>query len=91
MTTLGCRLALTLPSPRGVTIVLGGYHPMDPSDHLPLRLRLGMDDAGTDGYPGRTGDVSIGSDVWIGTNATFSAGSHIGHGAVIAAGALVKP
>jgi acetyltransferase-like isoleucine patch superfamily enzyme len=75
---------------RGVTIVLGGYHPMDRVTTFPLRLRLGMDDAGADGYPWSPGNISIGSDVWIGTNATILSGVTIGHGAVVAAGALVN-
>lgn len=75
---------------RGVTIVLGGYHPMDRVTTFPLRLRLGMDGAGSDGYPSSPGNISIGSDVWIGTNATILSGVTIGHGAVIGAGALVN-
>jgi acetyltransferase-like isoleucine patch superfamily enzyme len=75
---------------RGVTIVLGGYHPMDRVTTFPLRLRLGLDDAGVDGYPWSPGNISIGSDVWIGTNATILSGVTIGHGAVVAAGALVN-
>jgi acetyltransferase-like isoleucine patch superfamily enzyme len=75
---------------RGVTIVLGGYHPMDRVTTFPLRLRLDMDDAGTDGYPWSPGNISIGSDVWIGTNATILSGVTIGHGAVVAAGSLVN-
>lgn len=75
---------------RGVTIVLGGYHPMDRVTTFPLRLRLGMADAGADGYPWSPGDVSIGSDVWIGTNATILSGVSIGHGAVVGAGAVVN-
>lgn len=74
---------------RGVTIVLGGYHPLNRVTTFPLRLRLGMDDAGTDGYPWSPGDVSIGSDVWIGTNATILSGVTIGHGAAVGAGAIV--
>jgi acetyltransferase-like isoleucine patch superfamily enzyme len=75
---------------RGVTIVLGGYHPMDRVTTFPLRIRLGLADTGTDGYPWSPGDVSIGSDVWIGTNATILSGVNIGHGAVVGAGAVVN-
>ncbi len=75
---------------RGVTIVLGGYHPVDRVTTFPMRLRLGLEDAGADGFPSSPGDISIGSDVWIGTNATILSGVTIGHGAVVGAGALVN-
>ncbi len=35
------------------------------------------------------GDISVGSDVWIGDNAIIMSGVSIGHGAVIAAGSIV--
>ena len=40
--------------------------------------------------PNNTAPVSIGNDVWIGTNAKILKGVTIGDGAVVAAGALVK-
>jgi acetyltransferase-like isoleucine patch superfamily enzyme len=40
-------------------------------------------------YGGTKGDVIIGSDVWLGANATILSGVSIGHGAVVACGALV--
>lgn len=39
--------------------------------------------------PGTKGDVIIGNDVWIGTEAIILSGVHIGNGAVIGAGSVV--
>ena len=41
------------------------------------------------GHPSCKGDITIGSDVWIGAKSTIMSGVKIGHGAVVAAGALV--
>lgn len=35
------------------------------------------------------GGIVVGSDVWLGTNCTVVAGVTIGHGAIVAAGAIV--
>ena len=40
-------------------------------------------------YNGTRGDVVIGSDVWLCSNSTLLSGVTIGHGAIVAAGALV--
>ena len=41
------------------------------------------------GHPSTKGDVTIGNDVWIATNATIMSGVRIGDGAVIAANSVV--
>jgi len=41
------------------------------------------------GHPSCKGDITIGSDVWIGAKTTIMSGIKIGHGAIVAAGALV--
>lgn len=41
------------------------------------------------GHPSCKGDINIGNDVWIGAKSTIMSGVKIGHGAIIAAGALV--
>lgn len=41
------------------------------------------------GHPASRGDLTIGSDVWIGHGATLLGGVTIGHGAVVGAGAMV--
>jgi acetyltransferase-like isoleucine patch superfamily enzyme len=73
----------------GVTFVLGGNHPMDRVTTFPLAIRLGLQTAGSDGYPWSKGDVVVGPDVWIATGATILSGVTIGTGAVIAAGSVV--
>jgi acetyltransferase-like isoleucine patch superfamily enzyme len=73
----------------GCVAIMGGNHPIDRVTTFPLRERLGLPGAGTDGFPSSKGDISIGSDVWIGANSTLLSGISIGHGAVVAAGSVV--
>jgi len=78
----------------GVTILLGGAHPMSrittypfkafPDDWPPAALL-----PPTDPSMLRTGDVTIGNDVWIGHGALILAGADIGDGAVVGAAAVV--
>lgn len=70
----------------GVIILIGGEHDTRTISTFPFRtffLKNGEKDAQT------KGDVTIGSDVWIGQRAIILSGVTIGHGAVIGAGALV--
>lgn len=53
--------------------------------HGALHARLTPDEPGS--IPG---DVEIGSATWIGDRVTVLAGAHIGHGAVVGAGSLVR-
>lgn len=73
----------------GATFLLGGEHPLDRVTTHPLRIHFSQDGAGKDGFPSPTADTRIGSDVWVGANATILGGRTVGHGAVVAAGALV--
>jgi lipopolysaccharide transport system ATP-binding protein len=41
------------------------------------------------GHPSCKGDIIVGNDVWIGAKSTIMSGVKIGHGAIVAAGALV--
>jgi hypothetical protein len=41
------------------------------------------------GHPSGKGDIIIGNDVWIGAKSTIMSGVKIGHGAIVAAGAVV--
>lgn len=72
----------------GVQIFLGGHHRADWVTTFPFPAFLG-EAAHISGYNGTRGDVVIGSDVWLCTNSSILSGVTIGHGAVVAAGALV--
>ena len=76
----------------GVEILLGGNHRTDwvstyPFAAFPERWP-GLGQAGA-GYESGRGDVVIGSDVWLGSGCTILSGVRIGHGAVVAARAVV--
>ncbi|MHC6229966.1 CatB-related O-acetyltransferase [Arthrobacter sp. MMS24-T111] len=73
-----------------VQFLLGGNHPTDRVTTFPLRIRLGLEGAGSDGYPSSPGNINVGSDVWIGARTLVLAGVNIGDGAVIGAGSLVS-
>lgn len=71
-----------------VQVLLGGEHRPDWVTTYPFNvLRPGFEQIR--GQPHSKGDVVIGSDVWIGRRATILSGVKIGHGAVVAAGAVV--
>jgi virginiamycin A acetyltransferase len=74
---------------KGVRIITGGIHPKDWVSLYPFRTTFNLTDAYQDGMPTSNGPVIIGHDVWIGTNAIIMSGVNIGHGAIIAAGAIV--
>ncbi len=71
-----------------VRIVLGGHHRVDWLSTFPFPA---MFEEASDivGYNGTHGDVVIGSDVWLCTGSMVLSGVTIGHGAVVAAGAVV--
>ncbi len=73
----------------GCTILLGGEHAHDMVTTYPHRILWGMEGAGEDGFPTRTGDTLIGSDVWSAYGATLLSGVHVGDGAIVANGAVV--
>jgi acetyltransferase-like isoleucine patch superfamily enzyme len=73
----------------GATLMLGGEHPTDRVTTYPHRIGWQLPGAGEDGFPQHRGDLVIGSDVWLGTGALVFAGRTIGHGAVVAGGAVV--
>jgi chloramphenicol O-acetyltransferase type B len=75
----------------GVNIFLGNDHHIDWVTAYPFSdlLAVWPTAAGTGCNPVSKGDVCIGSDVWIGSFATIMSGVAIGHGAVIAAHAVV--
>ena len=73
----------------GVIILLGGEHRIDWVTTYPFS-KLFPKARGFTGHPRSRGDVIIGNDVWIGTEALILSGVEIGNGAVIAARSVVK-
>jgi acetyltransferase-like isoleucine patch superfamily enzyme len=73
----------------GVIILLGGEHRIDWVTTYPFS-KLFPKAKGFTGHPRSRGDVIIGNDVWIGTDALILSGVEIGNGAVIAARSVVK-
>jgi len=73
----------------GVVFITGGIHPTDWVSLYPFRVKYNMSDKFSDGMPTTHGDIIVGNDVWIGTEAMIMSGVHIGDGAVIAARSVV--
>lgn len=73
----------------GVKIFLGGEHRVDWTTTFPFP-ELWRNSAGfIPGHPLTKGDVMIGNDVWIGTEALIMSGVRIGDGAVIGARSVI--
>jgi acetyltransferase-like isoleucine patch superfamily enzyme len=75
----------------GVEILLGGNHRLDWATTYPFAALPGLwpEAAGLDGSHVSNGDVTIGHDVWLGSQSLILSGVTIGHGAVVAARAVV--
>lgn len=75
----------------GVEILLGGNHRLDWITTYPFPALPGIwpEAAGLHGSHVSNGDVSIGHDVWLGSQCMVLSGVKIGHGAVVAARAVV--
>ncbi|ARU86838.1 CatB-related O-acetyltransferase [Pseudomonas sp. M30-35] len=73
---------------KGVLILLGGNHRTDWVTTYPFPAML-KQARHIEDYEESRGDVLIGSDVWLCTQCTILSGVTIGHGAVVAAGAMV--
>lgn len=73
---------------QGVQIFLGGEHRPDWVTTFPFNV-LWPQGHGIKGHPRSKGDVVIGNDVWVATEAMIMSGVTIGDGAVIGARALV--
>jgi acetyltransferase-like isoleucine patch superfamily enzyme len=71
----------------GVTILLGGEHRVDWITTYPINILFGI--KRLPGLPHSKGDVIIGNDVWIGTDALILSGVEIGNGAVVASRSVV--
>ena len=75
----------------GVEILLGGNHRTDWATTYPFPALPGLwpAAAGLAGHDATRGDVRIGHDVWLGSQCMVMSGVTIGHGAVVAARAVV--
>jgi len=75
----------------GVEILLGGNHRLDWATTYPFPAlpELWPETAGKTGHDTTRGDVVIGHDVWLGSQCMVMSGVTIGHGAVVAARAVV--
>jgi len=72
----------------GVKVLLGGEHRTDWLTTYPFPAMMkGLEDIKD--YAPSKGDVIIGSDCWICADATILSGVTIGHGSIVAAGAVV--
>ncbi|WP_430913598.1 CatB-related O-acetyltransferase [Methylobacterium sp. sgz302541] len=74
-----------------VEILLGGDHRLDWVSTYPFAAMTGLfpdAEAPTD-YHASRGDVTIGHDVWLGSGCMILSGVSVGHGAVVAARAVV--
>ena len=69
----------------GVQFLLGGEHQIDSISTFPFKVKC----FGHEREAGSKGDIVVGDDVWIGTNAIICSGIKIGQGAIVAAGAVV--
>jgi acetyltransferase-like isoleucine patch superfamily enzyme len=72
-----------------VQIINGGIHPKSWVSLFPFRIMWNLEGAHEDGMPETRGEIVIGSDVWLGTGAMIMSGVRIGHGAIVAARAVV--
>jgi acetyltransferase-like isoleucine patch superfamily enzyme len=70
----------------GVQFLLGGEHQINSISTYPFKVKC----FGYGQEAGSKGDIIVGDDVWIGTNAIICSGITIGQGAIIAAGAVVS-
>lgn len=69
--------------------LLGGEHPLDRVSTFPFRARLGIGRPVGEAFQVAVSDTVLGSDVWVAARAVILAGTRIGNGAVVAAGAVV--
>ena len=74
-----------------VEILLGGDHRLDWASTYPFAAMRGLwpEADAPAGYHASRGDVSIGHDVWLGSGCLILSGVTVGHGAVVAAHAVV--
>ena len=69
----------------GANVIMGQYVSFHTEKHLYADLDRPIIAQGT-----QRASIVIEDDVWVGVKATFLSGAHVGHGAVVAAGAVVR-
>lgn len=69
----------------GVKFLLGGEHQINSISTFPFKVKC----FGYQREAGSKGDIVLGDDVWIGTNAIICSGVRLGQGCIVAAGAVV--
>ncbi len=74
---------------KGVRLITGGIHQKDWVSLYPFRTTFNLPGAYIDGMPTSNGEIVIGNDVWIGTDAIIMSGVTIGDGAINASGSIV--
>ncbi|MES2517137.1 MAG: CatB-related O-acetyltransferase [Bacteroidota bacterium] len=70
----------------GVQFILGGNHQLNTITTYPLYSRFVEYDKMD---ASSKGEINVGDEVWLGTNALIMSGVNIGKGAIIAAGSIV--
>lgn len=75
-------------SPR-VLFIVGGIHRKEWVSLFPFRALWKMPGAYSDGMPTTKGDIVVGCDVWLGTEAMILSGVTVGHGSVVCARSVV--
>lgn len=85
-----CRIGDYCSIADNVDVFLGGYHRPEWVSMYPFSaFEEWRADCRVRNHTVGRGDVVIGSDVWLGSGCTIMAGVNIGHGAVVAARAVV--
>ena len=69
----------------GENVIMGQHVSFHAENHNYSRLDIPIKQQGT-----RREGIVIEDDCWVGANATFVDGAHVGHGCVIAAGSVVR-
>jgi len=71
----------------GVKFLPGGEHDYKRVSTFPFSKKMEIQLTKKESFS--KGDITVGNDVWIGTNALILSGVNIGNGAVIAAGSVI--
>jgi acetyltransferase-like isoleucine patch superfamily enzyme len=78
---IGCGGGVTI----GENVIMGQFVSFHTENHLHADLERPIVSQGV-----RRAPVIIEDDVWVGVKVTFLSGAHVGHGSIVAAGAVVR-